>query len=101
MEVKFESIMHAVSGKVEKGKGYYFRTQNGKIFLCNRTKERTTPPSAAEQATRVKFKQVMEKAKQILSDPQKEAEYRQLWKESGYKKPTLRGFIVSELYKKS
>lgn len=78
----------------------YVGHRQGRPFIgeYDVNKYNSTPPSAAVLAARERFAGVMEVVSEIYADAEALEVWRARWIESGKKKKTLRGFIISELY---
>lgn len=104
MNYEMESPWMQLGGKISKKRTKIIWAQNmyGTRFTQLRSKRRTKP-SAAEQATREKFKQATTQTNLIMTDVDQLEPYRQMWKAkilAGYKtQKTLRGFIFAQIYR--
>mgnify|MGYP003307804084 CR=1 FL=1 len=99
MTVTFEnSLIQSVSGSLSKESPYYYRTGNGKTFLC-RKPTLTKKWQKAKQSTdalqrQERFKKMVRIAREIMAAPNLRQVYEKRYKKEG-KGKTLQGFIMS------
>ena len=96
--IRFNGMIASISGSIGKDSKTYFRTQNGKTYLCKKPKRSAVRSiSKTEEDNRACFKQAQKMVKEIYQLPALLAHY-----SAGYarqkKYRTLRGYIFAQCY---